>query len=126
MKKILIIDDNNTFQKTISDKLKSSGYETISAFDGLEGLDIAKGEKPDLILLDIKMPTMDGMTFLHKLREDTGSKEVPVFITSNMSTITNIGEGVSLGVKGYIIKSDETLDTIVKEVNNFFDSNDKK
>jgi CheY-like chemotaxis protein len=116
MKKILIIDDDQTFQKTMTDKLISRNYIVVSAVDGEEGLQKAVSESPDLILLDIKMPKMDGITLLKKMRAVETLPHMPVLITSNLSGAENIADGVSLGVRGYIIKSNETLDTIVSEV----------
>ncbi|MDO8620181.1 MAG: response regulator [bacterium] len=117
MKKILIIDDDTTFQKTMSDSLASLHYTVASALDGEEGLAKALAEKPDLILLDIKMPKMDGITFLKKLQSGgEDSTKIPVLVTSNISTMDNISEGIALGIKGYIVKSDESLDTIVQHV----------
>ena len=116
MKKILIIDDDKTFQKVMSDKLTLLTYEVVQAFDGEEGLNKAISENPDLILLDVKMPKKDGITLLRELRSNTNIPKVPVLITSNLSGTDNIAEGVALGVKGYIIKSNETLDTLVREV----------
>jgi two-component system chemotaxis response regulator CheY len=116
MKKILIIDDDATFQKTMGAKLKLLNYEVSEAFDGEDGLHKATEEKPDLILLDIKMPKLDGLSMLRRLRADKNVPEMPVLITSNLSAMDNISEGVTLGVRGYIIKSDETLDTIIKNV----------
>src|SRR4051812_21198836 len=100
MKKILVIDDDGTFRKTISVKLKEANYETISASDGEDGLNKALTMHPDLILLDIRMPGIDGITVLKKLRKEETATNIPVFITSNMSTSESIGDGVVLGVKG--------------------------
>ena len=100
----------------MSAKLELLTYQVITASDGEEGLTKAISEKPDLILLDIMMPKLDGIGFLKKLNEKADMPKIPILITSNLSAIDKISEGVSLGVKGYIIKSDETLDTIVKEV----------
>lgn len=116
MKKILIIDDDPIFQKAMSVKLELLTYQVITASDGEEGLSKTISEKPDLILLDIKMPKLDGIGFLKKLRVSKDVPSIPILITSNLSTIDKISEGVSLGIKGYIIKSNETLDTITKEV----------
>lgn len=114
MKKILIIDDDTTFQKTISDSLALRHFEVVSALDGAEGLKIALAHKPDLILLDIKMPRLGGIDFLKQLQKANGGvQSIPVLITSNLSSAEDISEGVSLGIRGYIIKSDESLDTIV-------------
>lgn len=117
MKKVLIIDDDVTFQKTTTEALKAIPLEVISAFDGAEGLARTLAEKPDLILLDVKMPKLGGLDFLKQLQEKNGgSQPIPVLITSNISTAENISEGVALGIKGYIVKSDESLDTIVGHV----------
>ena len=116
MKKILIIDDDIVFQKTMIAKLVPLGYEIVTASDGEEGLNKAGLEKPNIILLDIRMPKLDGISFLKKMRANKDVPQIPVIITSNLTTMDNIGEGVALGVKGYIIKSNETLDTIIKEI----------
>lgn len=117
MKKILIIDDDATFQKTLSATLELLAYDVVSAFDGEEGLSKAVSEKPDLIILDIKMPKLDGLSLLKKLQSNKdGSEKTPVLITSNVSGMNTISEGVSLGVRGYILKSDESLDAIAKDV----------
>ncbi len=117
MKKVLIIDDDVIFQKLISEELKKNGYEVASALNGEIGLEQVYAEKPDLILLDIKMPKMDGMEFLKRLQIDKSEHEkIPVLITSNLMTMDNISEGVSMGIRGYIVKSNESLDTILKEV----------
>ncbi|HLC48944.1 MAG TPA: response regulator [Candidatus Andersenbacteria bacterium] len=124
MKKILIVDDDPIFQKTMTAKLELLAYSIVSAFDGEEGLTKAQQEKPDLILLDIKMPKLDGLSMLKKLQSNKdGQTQIPVLITSNLSSTENISEGVSLGIRGYIIKSNETLDTIVKEVETILNSN---
>lgn len=118
MKKILIIDDDKTFQKMIGDKLTSLGYEIASAFDGEEGLNKAISEKPDLILLDIRMPKLDGLSLLRTLRSLNKNAPLnpPVLIMSNLSTIADIREGVALGIRGYIVKSEASLDAIAKNV----------
>lgn len=116
MKKVLIIDDDEIFLKTLSAKLELRAFEVVTASDGEEGLVKTISEKPDLILLDMRMPKLDGIGFLKKLRSSQNALNIPVLITSNLSTMDKISEGVALGVKGYIIKSDESLDTIVKEV----------
>lgn len=116
MKKVLIVDDDMVFQKTMTDKLKEKGFEVFSAIDGEDGLKQAIEIKPDIMLLDIKMPKMDGISLLKELRSTEDMPKMPVLITSNMTGTENIAEGLSLGVRGYIIKSNETLDTLAREV----------
>lgn len=117
MKKILIIDDDHAFQKTLTEALRALSYEVESAYDGEEGLIKAQTLLPDLVLLDIKMPKLDGLAMLKELQaEKKDGEKVAVIITSNSSLLDNISEGLELGVKGYIIKSNESLATIVKTV----------
>jgi len=115
-KKVLIIDDDFTFQKVMTSRLQAMSYDVVSAVDGEKGLEMAISEKPDLILLDIRLPKIEGIELLKKLRENKNVPEMPVLITSNLSTIDNVSDGVLLGIKGYIVKSDETLDTIMRQV----------
>lgn len=115
-KKVLIIDDDFTFQKVMTSRLQAMSYDVVSAVDGEKGLEMAISEKPDLILLDIRLPKIEGLELLKKLRQNKNVPEMPVLITSNLSTIDNVSDGVLLGIKGYIVKSDETLDTIMRQV----------
>jgi CheY-like chemotaxis protein len=76
-KKILIVDDNSDNLDLFSTVLKCSGYETLEAKDGLEGIRIAQTEKPHLILMDIQMPVMDGFKALQLLRSESTTKDIP-------------------------------------------------
>lgn len=116
MKKILVIDDDVTFLKTIRDMLEPLGYAVVEAHDGVEGLEMVKKETPDLILLDIVMPRLGGIEFLKILQKTEGEILIPVLITSNFSGINKIEEGMQLGIRGYIIKSDESLRTIINNI----------
>ncbi len=82
MAKILIVDDELTFIKTAKIRLEAIGYEVITAYHGLEGLEKAENEKPDLIILDVLMPMMDGYTMLRKVREKEEIKDIPVIMCS--------------------------------------------
>lgn len=83
--KILIIDDDTQLSDLFYTKLTSADFAALKAFNGKEGLEIAKKEKPDLILLDLKMPIMDGSETLAKLHEDTDTNNIPVFILSSFN-----------------------------------------
>jgi DNA-binding response OmpR family regulator len=95
-------------------KLKSLVYDVISATDGEEGLNKALTEKPDIILLDISMPKMNGHETLTKLRRDPWGKDVPVLFLTNFDDATNISQGVAAHSDDYIIKSSTSLEEIVK------------
>ncbi len=118
-KKILIIDDDRIFSKILRDGLIAGGqgkYEVATAFDGEEGFKVAEHEKPNLIMLDMMMPKITGIEFLRKLRGEEWGKDTPVIIETQLSDLEKMSEGVELGVRGYIIKSDYSLDTILRQV----------
>ncbi len=119
MKKILLIDDDVFFVRTLGDALLSKGYTVARAENGEEGLKKVEEDCPDLILLDLRMPKMDGFEFLKNLQEknkEHSSFPVPIFIVSNMADTENISSGLEYGVKGYIVKANETVDTIIEDV----------
>lgn len=134
MKKILIVDDDDDddalFAKIISDTLPKGKYKVAMAENGEEGLRKMESEKPDLILLDILMPKMDGIEFLKILQsrkpQNKGELPVPVIIISNLSNINKISEGVALGVQGYIVKSDESLQNISNNIEQIFQNEEKE
>lgn len=120
MKKILVIDDDMTFVAMIKAALDPTKYAVTSAGNGVEGLGQMEESIPDLILLDIMMPKMDGMEFLKEINKKYGEGKTLVLITSNLSSLDKISEGVSLGVRGYFIKSNESLNGIVGIIDGVF------
>lgn len=119
VKKILIIDDDKIFNKIMRDWLVAGGqgkYEVVTAFDGMEGFEVAAREKPDLILLDLMMPILTGIEFLKKLRAETWGKDIPVIMETQLSDLEKMSEGVELGVRGYIIKSDYSMEAILRQI----------
>ena len=119
MKKVLIIDDETVFVKSMQAALDPQMYETSVASDGEEGLKKVEEVKPDIILLDIKMPRLDGIGFLTQLNEKHGAGKIPVIITSNSSSMETISEGVALGIRAYVTKSNESLKGIVETMERF-------
>ena len=115
-KKILIVEDEVSLLNVLSEKLKLEGFEILEAKNGEEGLDLAIKQKPDLILLDIIMPKMDGITMLGKLRENSWGKHVPVIILTNLSSGSEILKSVEKKVFSYLIKSDWKLEDVVKKI----------
>ena len=120
MKKILVIDDDLTFVATIKASLDSARYAVTSAGNGIEGLEKIAASRPDLILLDINMPKMDGLAFLKEMNETYGSDTIPVLVTSNITSLDTISDGISLGVRGYFIKSNESLAGIARIIDGVF------
>lgn len=115
-KKVLIVDDEQLVRAAITQKFTAEGFSVISAGDGREGLEVANAERPDIILLDIRMPVMDGVEMLQKLREDLWGKTVPVILLTNSFDMDNVSRVVQYDVHEYLVKADWTLSDVVKKV----------
>jgi DNA-binding response OmpR family regulator len=120
MQKILIVEDDIPVMRAISDKLNREGFEVIEARNGKEGLSMAFDKKPDIILLDILMPVMDGPTMMKSLREDgKWGKEVPIIMLTNLSTAVDV-KTVKVVIEAepiyYLVKSNWSMADIVKKV----------
>ena len=122
MKKVLVVDDDITFVAGIKATLDSARYTVGSAANGLEALDSIKESKPDLILLDMMMPKMDGIEFLKEMNKKYGEGKIMVIITSNIASLEKISEGVELGVRSYFVKSNESLQGIARIVDEAFEN----
>jgi CheY-like chemotaxis protein len=116
-KKVLILEDEQSLSKILVEKFELEGYLVKAAYNGFEGLTAVKDFKPDLILLDIIMPEMDGFTFLKKLRKMEGSKKTPVIVLTNLSEPPKNGRWAQEEVLGYLVKTDWSLDQLVEIVN---------
>lgn len=113
---ILIVEDEASLLNVLGDKLKSRDFLVLEAKNGKEGLETALREHPDLILLDIVMPVMDGMTMFKKLREDAWGKSVKVIMLTNSSDAENVAGAIEQGSYDYFIKSDWKLEDVVAKV----------
>ena len=115
-KKILLIEDENILLELLSDKFKDSGFRVSCAQSAEIGIKLALRNHPDLILLDIILPGMDGLAMLKKLRHDSWGKDVPVIILSNLNDQTKVSEAMKIGVSDFLVKSNVKLSDIVKQV----------
>lgn len=116
MQKILIVEDEPILQKALSTALTQEGYDIKSALDGEIGLNLAKQEKPDLILLDLILPKMDGFEVLAALQKDEETKDLPVIILTNLENSQDIEKALVLGAKTYLVKANYDLKDVVKKV----------
>lgn len=119
-KKILFIEDEQVMQKAVSEFLGAKGYNVISALDGESGLDRARKESPELILLDLILPRKSGFEVLKELKGDPITKQIPVVVLTNLSEMGDIGKVLELGVTTYMIKSDQSLQDILGIVEKTF------
>ncbi|MBI3633384.1 MAG: response regulator [Candidatus Vogelbacteria bacterium] len=117
-KTILIVDDEKSIRDPIVDVLKQNDFLTLEATNGKEAVEVALDKHPDLILLDIIMPVMDGMVAFKKIREDKWGRKVPVIILTNLSATEEkmIHDMVECKPLHYLIKSDWSLAEIIKQV----------
>ena len=119
-RKILIVDDETSWVEILSVGLASYGFKAIHARNGEEGFKLALGERPDLILLDVVMPKMDGMTVMRKLRQDEWGRDVPIILFTNLKPNEEIMRRVAIDRPAfYLVKTDcEPVDVIgkIKEV----------
>lgn len=115
-KTILIIEDDVFLSELMAKKLKDSGFKVVKAIDGQEGLEKAASAKPNLILLDLILPGMDGFEVLKRLKSNPGTDSIPVIILSNLGQREDIERGFDLGAQDYLVKAQFTPDEIVERV----------
>lgn len=116
---VLLIEDEEMLANMYETKFKNEGYKIRKALDGETGLKLAQEEKPDIILLDIIMPKLDGFSVLKKLKEDGKLKNVPVVLLTNLGQDEDINKGQSLGVAGYLVKANLTPAEVVEKVKEY-------
>src|SRR3989344_1755118 len=116
MKKILFIEDESAIHKTLSDALETEEYEIISALDGEAGLRLAKEKKPDLILLDLVLPKIDGFGVLKALKADEATESIPVIVLTNLEQMEDIQKAIDLGARTYLVKSNYNLKEVVDKI----------
>ncbi|MDP3741409.1 MAG: response regulator [bacterium] len=114
--KILVVEDEEILLTALREELETGGYTVEGAGDGVEGLEKTKSFKPNLILLDLLMPKMDGMEMLQKLKADAQTRDVPVVILTNLSDYGKISEALSLGAMDYLVKANYKLEDLLEKV----------
>ncbi|MBI2624763.1 MAG: response regulator [Candidatus Nealsonbacteria bacterium] len=116
MKKILFIEDEPALQKTMGDFLKDGGYEIIGALDGESGLEMAESQKPDLVILDLVLPRMDGFEVLKSLKAKEETKDIPVIVLTNLERLEDISKVLALGATTYLVKANYTLEEVADKI----------
>jgi DNA-binding response OmpR family regulator len=116
MKKVLIVEDDKFLRELISKKLLDENYQVIEAKDGEEGLKKISGEKPDVVLLDLILPGIDGFEVLAKAKEDPLIAEIPIIILSNLGQRNDVEKGLGLGAVDFLIKAHFTPKEIINKI----------
>lgn len=117
-KKILLVEDDEFLHSLLVKKLTQVGYEVISAMDGEQALEMVEKSKPDLILLDIILPGIDGFEVAEKIKANNNRviREVPIIVLSNLGQKEDIQRALSLGVTDYMIKANFTSEEILDKI----------
>lgn len=102
--RVAIVDDDPGIVKVISVILKTNGFEVVDALSGAMALTLIKTERPDVVLLDIMMPDVDGFEVCRQMKADPGTKDIPIIFVSAKTGMDHVEKGLELGADGYIIK----------------------
>jgi DNA-binding response OmpR family regulator len=113
-KKILLVDDSSTVLLMEKMILSKSEYDVVTARDGIEGVDKARAERPDLILMDVVMPRMDGFEAVRKLREDDTTRTIPVIMVTTRGELQSVETGYASGCSDYVTKPINGLELLTK------------
>ncbi len=113
---ILIVEDEPTLQKTLSMALESEGYTVQKALDGEIGFKTAKETKPDLILLDLILPKMDGFEVLEGLKKDETTQNIPIIVLTNLESPQDVEKALALGATNYMVKANYDLKEIILKI----------
>lgn len=116
MKKVLVVEDDQFLANAYRIKFEKANLDVKISMDGEEALEVIKTFKPDVILLDLVMPKMDGFAVLEKLKSDSATKDIKVVVASNLGQNEDVARAIKLGASGYVIKSDMSIADILKLV----------
>lgn len=117
--KVLLIEDEKMLSDMYVSKFRKEGMDVTTAADGSAGLELAKKVAPDVILLDIIIPRIDGFAVLKELKSDPSTKDIPVILLTNLGQDEDVKKGHDLGANDYFIKSDHTPGEVVLKINTF-------
>ncbi|OGF27772.1 hypothetical protein A2331_06725 [Candidatus Falkowbacteria bacterium RIFOXYB2_FULL_34_18] len=114
VKKVLIVEDEIAMLNALVSKFEKAGFDVLSAQDGKEGVRIAKKESPDLLILDIIMPKMDGISVVKEIRSDNNwGSDVPIIMLSNLSDPESVSSVAKYNVYDFLVKTDWRIDDII-------------
>ena len=117
-KKILLIEDDDMLRDLITKRLTKGGYQIVQSIDGISGLKAVEDEKPDLVLLDIVLPGIDGYEILEKIKNDASLSKTPVVMLSNLSQKDDVEKALKLGAADYFIKINFTSEEVLEKIKN--------
>ena len=116
MATVLMIDDVPLFRVVVLHALQRAGHQVVCAANGAAAMEALKTVRPDLILLDLAMPEMNGLAFLRQLRADRNLARTPVIVVSALSETPEVKEAARIGVQGHLLKSRFSLEQLIAQV----------
>lgn len=120
-KSILLVDDDLTLREMYAERLKAEGFKVLMAKDGEEALRVATESRPNIILLDIMMPKINGLDVLKKLKEQEGTKNIPVIVLTALIQDRERMESVTRGADDYIVKSETMPGQVIAKIHALID-----
>lgn len=119
-KKILLVEDDMFLSKIMEERLQDEGWEVNLAGNGEEGIQKVKSYLPDLVLLDMILPKMNGFEVLEALKRDSQTKNIPVIVLSNLGQDEDIKNAKKIGAADYLVKSNFSIKAIIEKINKIF------
>ncbi len=116
-KKILLVEDDSMINSIYKIKLEQSGFFVVIAENGADGVKLAISQKPNLILLDVMLPQMDGFAVLQKIKTNRKTKKIPVIMLTNLGTTEDMKKGMDFGADEYLIKANLTPNQLSNKIN---------
>ena len=114
--RILLVEDDRILRRAVQTTLRRHGFNVVAADDGEKALRLAKSEAPELVLLDLIIPKVQGFEVLRRLKQDPKTASVPVVVLSNLSQESDVKHAMDLGAVDYLVKANLSLDQLVKKV----------
>lgn len=115
-KRILLAEDDRFLRRAAEARLRQHGFEVLIAHDGEEALQVARAERPDLVLLDVVMPRLQGFDVLKALKRDPVTARIPVIVLSNLGQDSDVEQAIALGAEAYLVKAHLSLQDLVQKI----------
>lgn len=125
MPKIICADDDKLISQSLVEGFAAAGFEAIPAYDGEEAVAKVREAKPDVLLLDIMMPKLDGLGVAWELKANTDTADLPIVMLTNLSDSETVSKIMEAGITDYLLKSEQTIDQIIAKVKEVLDRSAK-
>jgi DNA-binding response OmpR family regulator len=120
-RRVLLAEDDRFLQRAAGAKLRQEGFIVLTAADGEEALRVARAEAPDIVLLDLIMPKLQGFEVLRQLKEDAATMHIPVIVLSNLGQDSDVTRATGLGAADYLVKANLSLAELARRVTGVLD-----